>query len=163
MWRSSLWSISWLCHQMFFPYVTISDDLRHTMSPFSLFFSSFSGMQRILGYVRPRRIVAVHPPETGRRRSLWRSLQTGTDFTRCCDIIGLQTLLWRMQTWTETQQQTEFTPLKQTGHCRANCLIPLPTCSVYWCKNTEISHWLLMFGTVPLKYQYDLSMKHTSL
>ena len=22
--RSSLWSISWLCHQMFYPYVTIS-------------------------------------------------------------------------------------------------------------------------------------------
>ena len=46
--------------QMFYPYVTISaaqahesDDLRHAMSPFSLFLSSFSGAQRILGYVRP--------------------------------------------------------------------------------------------------------------
>ena len=105
MWRSSLWSISWLRHQMFYPYVTISaaqaresDDLRHAMSPFSLFLSSFSGVQRILGYVRPRWIVAVHPPETGRRRSIWRSLQTGTDFTWRCDIIGLQMLLWWMQT-----------------------------------------------------------------
>ena len=29
----------------------------------------------LLGHVRPRRIEAVHPPETGRRRSVWRSLQ----------------------------------------------------------------------------------------
>ena len=89
MWRSSLWSISWLSHQMFYPHITISaaqapnsDDLHHAISPFSLFLSSFSGSQRILGYVRPRRIVEVHPPRIGRRRSLWRSLQTGTDF-RC--------------------------------------------------------------------------------
>ena len=33
-------------------------DLRHAMLPFSLFLSSFSGVQRIMGYVRPRRIVA---------------------------------------------------------------------------------------------------------
>ena len=72
MWRSRLWSISWLCHQMFYPYVTISaaqahesDDLHHPMSPFSLFLSAFSGAHIILGYVRPRRIVAVRPPETG--------------------------------------------------------------------------------------------------
>ena len=44
MWRSSLRSISWLRHQIFYPYVTISatqtresDDLHHAMSPFSLF------------------------------------------------------------------------------------------------------------------------------
>ena len=43
---------------MFYPYVMISvaqahenDDLRHVMSPFSLFLSSFSGAQRILGCV----------------------------------------------------------------------------------------------------------------
>ena len=72
MGRSRLWSISWLHHQMFYPCVTISaaqarksDDLRHAMSPFSLCLSSFSGAQRILGYVRPRKIVAVHPPKTG--------------------------------------------------------------------------------------------------
>ena len=35
------------------------DDLRHAMSPFSLFLSSFSGRRRLLGYVRPQRIVAV--------------------------------------------------------------------------------------------------------
>ena len=40
-------------------------------------FSSFSGAQRILGYVRPRRIVAVHPPETGNTRSIWRSFRLG--------------------------------------------------------------------------------------
>ena len=55
MGRSSLWSISWLRHQMFYPYVTISaaqacksEDLRNAMSPFSLFLSSFSGTQTIL-------------------------------------------------------------------------------------------------------------------
>ena len=32
-----------------------SDDLRRAMSPFSLFLSSFSPAQRILGYVRPRK------------------------------------------------------------------------------------------------------------
>ena len=44
----NLWSISWLRHQMFYPYVTISaaqahegDDLHHATSPFSLFLSSF--------------------------------------------------------------------------------------------------------------------------
>ena len=62
-----------------YPYVMISaaqaresDDLRHTMSPFSLFLSPFSGTQRILGYVRPRRVVAVHPPKRGKRKPhLW--------------------------------------------------------------------------------------------
>ena len=72
---------------------------------FSVFLSSFPGAQRILGYVRPWRTVVLHPPKTGKRRSIWRSLQTGTDFTRRCDVIGLQMLLWRIQTWTETQQQ----------------------------------------------------------
>ena len=101
MWRSSLWSISWLRHQMFYPYVTISgtqacesDDL----SPFPCFLSSFSGMQWILGYVKMRRIAAVHPPKKGRRRSICRSLRIGTTFTQRCDIIGLQTLVRRMQT-----------------------------------------------------------------
>ena len=47
-----------------------SDDLRHAMSPYSLFFSSFSSAQRILGYVRPRRIVAARPPKRGKRRSI---------------------------------------------------------------------------------------------
>ena len=68
--HSGLWIISWLPHQMFYPYVTISaaqacesDDLRHATSPFSLFLSYFLGTQRILGYVGPRRIAAVHPPE----------------------------------------------------------------------------------------------------
>ena len=70
MGRSGLWTISWLQHQMFYPYATTSatqahesDNLRHAMSLFSLFLS-FSGAQRISGYVRPQRIVAVHPPKT---------------------------------------------------------------------------------------------------
>ena len=73
-----LWSISWMDHQMFYSYTTISaaqaresEDLHHAMSPFSLFsFFFFSGTQRILDYVRPRKIVAVHPPKPGKRRSL---------------------------------------------------------------------------------------------
>ena len=54
---------------------------RHFLS----FFLLFLGVQRILGHVRPRRFVVVHPPKTGRRRSI-------------SDVIGLQMLLWRMQT-----------------------------------------------------------------
>ena len=38
---------------------TLTSRLHHAMSPFCLFLSYFSGMQRILGYVRPRRIIAV--------------------------------------------------------------------------------------------------------
>ena len=64
---------------MFYPYVTISatqarerDDVRHAMTPFSLFLSSFSGTQRILGYVRLGRIVVVHPQKRQKRRPhLW--------------------------------------------------------------------------------------------
>ena len=40
------------------------------MSPFSLYLSYFLGSQSILGYVRPWRIAVVHPPETGKRRSI---------------------------------------------------------------------------------------------
>ena len=40
-------------------------------SQFSLFLSSFLGTQRILGYERPPKIAAVHPPERGKRRSIW--------------------------------------------------------------------------------------------
>ena len=59
----------------FYPYVTISaaqtrksDNLRHAMSLFSVFLSSFSGAQRILGYGNLRRIVANHPLKIGKRR-----------------------------------------------------------------------------------------------
>ena len=96
MWRSSLWSISWLRHQMFYPYVTISaaqahesDDLRHAMSPFSPFLSSFSGAQRILGYVRPRRIEAMHRPKTGKRRSI-----CGLHLEEPLDWDSLYAVLW---------------------------------------------------------------------
>ena len=72
---------------MFYPHVMISaalaresDDLRQAMSPFSLFLSSFSGVQRILGYVRPRRIVAVHPPKSGKRRSTCGHLEEPLDW-----------------------------------------------------------------------------------
>ena len=54
MWRSSLWSISWLCHHMFYPYVTISqacksDDLHHAMSTFSLLLCFNSGSASFRG------------------------------------------------------------------------------------------------------------------
>ena len=87
-----------LCYVISAAQVCESDDLHYAMSPFSLFLSSLSGSQIILGHVRPRRIVTVHPPKRGQRRSIWRSLQIGTAFTRRCDAIGLQMQLWRMQT-----------------------------------------------------------------
>ena len=68
------------------------DVLRHAMSPFSVFLSSLSGAQRILGFARPQRIVMVHPPKTGRRRSIRRSLQIEAVFTWRCDVIDLQML-----------------------------------------------------------------------
>ena len=49
----------------------------------------FSCVQRILGNVRP-----VHPPEMEKKEPL----EDPSDWDR------LQMLLWRMQTWTETQQ-----------------------------------------------------------
>ena len=62
-------------------------NLRHLISPLSFFFLGLSsGMQSILGYVRPRRIVAVYPPK---RRGfafvggIWRSLQIGTAVLWC--------------------------------------------------------------------------------
>ena len=61
------------------------------MSPFSL--SSFWGVQRILGYVRPRRIVAVHPPKRGKRRPhLWVAFGGAFELGQPshCDVIGLQ-------------------------------------------------------------------------
>ena len=77
MGRSRLWSISWLPHQMFYTYIMISagqarecDDLHHVMSPFSLFLSSFLGAKRLLGYLRPWRIVVMHPPGRGNRRNI---------------------------------------------------------------------------------------------
>ena len=105
MGRSRLWSISWLHHHVFYSHITISDtqaresdDLLHVMSQFFLFLSPLSGAQRILGYVRPWRIAAVHPPKRGKRRSIWRSLRIGTAFVWRCDVICLEMLLWRMQT-----------------------------------------------------------------
>ena len=103
---SRLWSISWLRHQMFYPYVTISaaqtrnsDDLCHAMSPFSLSFFIF-GHAKNLGICEPSK---VHPLKRRKRRSIWRSLWIGTTFVLHCDAVGLQMLLWRMQTWNETQ------------------------------------------------------------
>ena len=141
MWRSSLWSISWLRHQMFYPYVTISaaqaresDDLRHVMSPFSLFLSSFSGAQRILGYVRPRRIVEVHPPETGSRRSIWRSPRIGTAFARRCHVIVLQMLLRRMQTlnWDTATEGVRKEP---------DFFVPVTFCLTFSCERPCLQFW----------------------
>ena len=39
--------------------------------------SSFTGTQRVFGYLRLQRIVVVHPSKTGKRRIIWRSLQIG--------------------------------------------------------------------------------------
>ena len=91
MWRSSLWSISWLCHQMFYPYVTISaaqaresDDLRHAMSPFSLFLSSFFfGHAKNLGMCESTKLCILQ--------------KQGKEGAQHGDIIGLHTLLRRMQ------------------------------------------------------------------
>ena len=99
MWRSRLQNISWLHHQMFYPYdmsspaqARESDDLRHAMSPFSLLLSSFSGAQRILGYMRPWKTVAVGSS---------RNREKEDAFVWQCDVIGLQK---GCRPWVETQR-----------------------------------------------------------
>ena len=90
-WRRSSLSQAWAAEIV---EVTIyATRCRHFLSFFPLFWPRKDSWD-MWGH----EIVAVHPPETGRRRSLWRSLQTGTDFTWHCDVIGLQMLLWRIQT-----------------------------------------------------------------
>ena len=82
-------------------------NVHHTMLPFSLFPFSFSGAQRILGYVRPQRIAVVHPSKTGRwrphleeplnwnslRAALWRNWPSNANSEGC-------------RRWIETHQQT---------------------------------------------------------
>ena len=58
---------------------------------FSLFLSSSSGVQRILGYVWHRRIVAVDPSKTGKLwAAFWGAFRLGQPFAQCSDLIGLQ-------------------------------------------------------------------------
>ena len=119
--RSGFWSISWLRHQMFYPYVTITaaqarenGNLRHAMSPFSLFLSSFLGAQRILGYVRSWRIVAVHPPKRGKDEGRI----CGLHLEEPSNWDSLWTALWHnwpsnaasegCRPWIETQQMTYY-------------------------------------------------------
>ena len=74
MWRSSLWSISWLRHQMFYPYVRkrpTKVTIYATQCRLCLSFFLLFRAQRILRYVRSRTIVEVHPPKREKRRSLW--------------------------------------------------------------------------------------------
>ena len=70
-----------------YPYDTISTP--RDVSIFCLsFFLSFSGAQRVFGYGRLRRTVAVHPPKRGKRRLHLEEPSIGTAFARRCDIIA---------------------------------------------------------------------------
>ena len=64
----------WIASQLWFfsreVSCLVADKITWKWRLFSLFLSSFSGGQRILGYVRPWRIVALHPAKTGKRRSI---------------------------------------------------------------------------------------------
>ena len=104
--------MSWLRHQMFYPYLTISatqacksDDLRHVMSPFSLFLSSFRARNKswdMWGNAMCNMWCGASSKKREKKAAsvgcIWRSLQTGRAFTLRCYVIGLQMLLWRMQT-----------------------------------------------------------------
>ena len=73
---------------------------------FSQSLFSFLGAQRILGYVRPRSIVAVHPSKNREKKDvfvgcIWRSLWIGTDFAQRCDVIALQMQRLNWDTATE--------------------------------------------------------------
>ena len=112
MWRSSLWSISWLRHQMFYPHVTISATI------FSLSYF-FYVAQRILGYVRPRRIVAVHPPQRERTEGA-----SGGAFRLRRPSRGVVTLLAlkcsseECRPWTETLKCCSLLNLWQNVSCQ---------------------------------------------
>ena len=101
--RPRLRSISWLCHQMFYPYVKMSatqardiDNLRHSRSPFSFCLSLF--------FFRSAKNLGIcESAKDGRDASyknrekkatfvgcIWRSLQIGSAFMWRCDVIGIQ-------------------------------------------------------------------------
>ena len=145
MWRSRLWSISWLRHQMFYPYAaqaSESDDLHNVMSLFSLFLSSFTSAKDL---ERPWRIAAVNPPKRGKRRSICGLL---------CDETGLQMLLSRMQTlnW-DTAKVQNITDLI---HCQRE--------SIVWCNEFyyfyKMSIIILIF-TSRLKTQQFVTSRHS--
>ena len=107
---SSLWSISWLRHQIFYPNIMISaaqaresDDLRHVMSPF-LFLFLLSWIHKeswdMWGHEGSERCVLQKQGEEGA------SGEPQTAFVWRCDVMGLEMLRWRMQNWTETQQMS---------------------------------------------------------
>ena len=155
---------------MFYPYAEISaaqahesDNLRQAMLSFSLFLSSFSGVQRILGYVRPWRIVAVHPPKRGKRRSIWRSLWNGTASAQRCDVFGLQMLLRRMQSlkWDTANDCKRFKKKKEymlfyisATRCRrltTHLLLRLLKCwqnIVWWFSNERRFKYFTVFKII---------------
>ena len=82
-----------LRHQMLYPYLTIcatqageSDDLRHAMSPFSLFLSSFLGAKKDCSGVSSKK----REKKTAFVGRIWKEPQIATAVTRRCDVIGLQ-------------------------------------------------------------------------
>ena len=86
------------------------------MLPFSVFLSSFSGAQRILGYVRPRTIVLVHPPKKGGKEE---HLEEPSDWDSLCvaswhnwpSKCSSETLNWD----TATESKREISSLNISG------------------------------------------------
>ena len=145
MGRSILWSISLLRHQMFYPFIAIfaaqvteSDDLRRALLPFLFFLSCFSGVQRILGYGRPWRIVAVHPLKTGNRRP-----HCGVHLEVPLNWDSLRAALWR--NWPSIKCSSE------------GCRAWIETQQLSWWQETFTSAAILSFSSLSLKYWKQLS------
>ena len=75
-----------------------------------VFLSSFSGTQIILGYMRPWRIVAVHPPKTGKRRP---RLEEPSDWD------SLRAALWR--NWLSNAPLKDAEPELRHSNSKPSC------------------------------------------
>ena len=89
--------------------------------------SSFSGSQRILGYVRPQRIVALHPPIRGKRRSI-----CGLHLEESLDWDRLHVALWR--NWPSNAPLKDVDPELRHSMC---------LCAEVLRINLKILYWLL--------------------
>ena len=100
--QSSLRSISWLRHSMFYPHVTISaaqahesDDLHHTMSLFSTFLSSFFGRANNLGICEATKDSSG---ASSKKREKKEHLEEPSNRDSHRELLWRNWLLWRMQT-----------------------------------------------------------------
>ena len=134
------------------------------MRLFINFFSS--GAQRILGYVRPRSVVAADTPKTGKRSAhlwgaLWEHFELGHPTPRHSDVIALQMRTRGVQTLNWDTACVFPSLLVRSLYLSASvCVhapvhVPAPVCSLFphgmcfWI-------WVLHFAFFDLNFGFDL-------